>query len=364
MFCTKCGAQNADGAKFCTTCGAPLGNSETAATSQPSAEASQSPIEGDKTSVQTISYDVSSPSNASASSSQTSGSQEPPQSWPDESDSHQSSNGKKSKKTAIIVAIVIVVLVLIATVVGLTMAGIISFGDNTTEEAAVEESATSDDASEKSKDEEKESSKKRSSSDSYLEADFYDCDPEELQSSFEDLGFELSDVSAVGPSDGSNDNPGTLFATFTGEAAEDLPGLKGDEIEITVGINLTDDEQFSYDSYGLADNPVDSLDELSDKCTVSNVVFAYESDVSKDEFVSIMSDIIDTCSFDKPSYASASDDELLDEAVDEFKLSSENAHIESSYVGDVLYLSGSDWSISIMGGDELGGTFVDFDLYM
>ena len=258
----------------------------------------------------------------------------------------------------------IVILVVIATVVGLTMAGIISFGDNATEEVAVEEAATSDDASEKSKDEEKESSKKRSSSDSYLEADFYDCDPEELQSSLEDLGLELSDVSAVGPSDGSNDNPGTLFATFTGEASEDLPGLKGDEIEITVGINLTDDEQFSYDSYGLADNPVDSLDELSDKCTVSNVVFAYESDVSKDEFVSIMSDIIDTCSFDKPSYASASDDELLDEAVDEFKLSSENAHIESSYVGDVLYLSGSDWSISIMGGDELGGTFVDFDLYM
>ena len=364
MFCTKCGAQNADGAKFCTTCGAPLGNSETAATPQPSTEASQPPIEGDKTSVQTISYDVSSPSNAAASSSQASGSQEPPQSWPDKGDSHQNPNGKKSKKTAIIIAVGVVILVVIATVVGLTMAGVISFGDNATEEAAVEEVATSDDASEKSKDKEKDSSKKRSSSDSYFEADFYDCEPGELQSSLEDLGFELSDVSAYGPSDGNNDHPGTLFATFTGDAPEDLPGLKGTEIEISVGIDLTGDEKFSYDSSGYADQPVDSLDELSDECTVTSVILAYESDASKDEFVSIVRDIADTYSFDKPSYASASDDELLDEAVDEFKLSSENAHIESSYVGDVLYLSGSDWSISIMGGDELGGTFVDIDLYV
>lgn len=335
MFCTNCGANNADGAKFCTTCGAPLGGSEAATAPQPQQDASQ-----------------------------------PPQSWPDYDDPQHGQNKKKSKKVVIVVAVVAVILAIIIAVVGLTMAGVISFGDGGSQETTTEEVDTSDksdDTSKKSQDKDedkkKESSKKSSSSADYLDPDFYDADPDEIQSSFEDLGFELSHTSAIKSSDESSDYRGTLYATFTGDVGDDLPGIKGSEIEITVGIDLTGDEDFTYDEYGMADDPVASLDELSDGCTVSYKAISYEADASKDKYASLAHDICNACSFKNPSYCAASDEELIKDATDEFDLSSDETNQSDDYIGDVLYISGPDWAVSVMGGDGLGGgTYVDFYL--
>lgn len=373
MFCTNCGANNPDGAKFCTTCGAPLGAAEEVSVPQPETEESQSPVADSDMPAETISYDAVTPQNSpeeTSSSPFTSGPQEVPQSWPDYDNPDQGQNGgkKKSKKIMIIAIVAAVIVAAIIAVVGFTLTGVISFGGGG-EEAATEETeaAASDEADEKSdekaqdEEEEEKSDKKSSSAANYLEADFYDDSPVTIQNSLEDLGFEFADAYASGPADDTYDYPPVLYVTFTGDVDSGLPNQDSDEVEILLSIELTGDEGYEYDSYGIAEGPIESLADIPEDYKVDYAYITYESDAGKDEYVSMARDIVNICGLDDPDSISASDDELASAAGDEFKSASSEA--TDDYIGDVLFLYSSDWSISIMGGEDLGGsTYVEVDL--
>lgn len=383
MFCTNCGAQNEDGAMFCTGCGAPLrapeGEAGTPAPEpvapapepapmpmpepvapepdQAAPAAQQPPQEWPGQTAQQPPVDW--PQQAPAADQAT---QQPPQEWPSQPGQPE---GKKKSKTGLIVGIVVGVLVVAAIAVGALFAtGVISLPGG--DEPAAEESAEAEprdegdpgDEGASDRDEDKDEDEGKGKSDREADADLglassdlYDQEPADLQASLEDMGIELAHTSAF-RSDYASD---ALYVTFSGSVDAKLPHMSGSDVEVTVYIDLTGDEDFDYDDSGYADEPVSDLADLPDGCEVTDFEVDYQVDADKGDYAAIAKDVVEDVGFERISLINTSDEELRSAAIEELDASEDDVFVVEDFVGDVIFVNGATWTVSVMGGEDFNG---------
>lgn len=310
MFCLKCGAQNADGAKFCTVCGAPLMASQPSGQDSPQAEktASRQPAA-------------------------------PPQEWPDSSaQGPVQAGGARAKglSTGAVVAIVIGAVAIVAIVAAafLLATGTISLGGGTAapaQGAATQEDVAGTDDGEPILDDGEPVLEASGVAGTVFERAVYEQDVSGLADALEGFGLSISDSSAYH----YDDMDDSLYVNLSGRVdAFPLSGAD-DDVQVTLSFEAKDfDFDWNEDDY--ATDCVSSLKGLPEDSVLSMVAFYFDADIEVDDFPDALATMEAALSIpgDISSISGTSSD-LIDEACELLDISEDEGRININ--GDATY---------------------------